>query len=396
MTRFHDLMRFAKTGIAHPDMTGYDKLKALALFPQSYPSQTITGIPPLSFKANGQPLASWSISGNTVQTGTPTPDAPIYPEFVGERTENLFDISTAEDTEYYINYAGYLVIGADGDRFIAQKVSVTPLTAYTFSWGDTTVGTDGNSPYIRVCEYANTQFLSRVAYKCIDYVNKTFKIITSQDTTVLDIRYDSNTSTRKQTITNLMLNTGSTAKPYEPYGYKLPITCGSQTTPVYLGQTQTVREIRKVVFDGTEQGWGKNTGLTNSNAFSISMPNWVGNRKIGYCTHYQNVADAQAAEGVFFGNSLNILTALADGLDDATKFKQWLASQYSAGNPVTVWYVLAEPTTGIVNEPLAKIGDYADTVSSTNTGAPSIPTSKGQNTLTVDTTVQPSSVTITT
>jgi hypothetical protein len=43
---------------------------------------------------------------------------------------------------------------------------------------------------------------------------------------------------------------------------------------------------------------------------------------------------------------------------------------------VTVWYVLATEETGIVNEPLRKIGDYADTIDSTQTSA-QIPTTAG-------------------
>ena len=69
-------------------------------------------------------------------------------------------------------------------------------------------------------------------------------------------------------------------------------------------------------------------------------------------------------------------------------FKSYLQQQYAAGTPVTVWYVLATSTTGIVNEPLRKIGTYADEVSGI-----SIPTTAGANTLSVDTTLQPSEVT---
>ena len=37
----------------------------------------LSGIPPLSFTAKGKPLTAWSITGNTVQNGTPTPDNPV-------------------------------------------------------------------------------------------------------------------------------------------------------------------------------------------------------------------------------------------------------------------------------------------------------------------------------
>jgi hypothetical protein len=70
-------------------------------------------------------------------------------------------------------------------------------------------------------------------------------------------------------------------------------------------------------------------------------------------------------------------------------FKSYLQQQYAAGTPVTIWYVLEEPETGIVNEPLMRIGDYADTVSNV-----SIPVITGGDTISVDTTVQPSEVTV--
>jgi hypothetical protein len=75
----------------------------------------------------------------------------------------------------------------------------------------------------------------------------------------------------------------------------------------------------------------------------------------------------------------------------SAKFKQWLAAQYASGTPVTVWYVLATPETGIINEPLHKIGDYADTISYAQSGV-EISTTKGFNTITTDTTVLPSNI----
>jgi hypothetical protein len=56
--------------------------------------------------------------------------------------------------------------------------------------------------------------------------------------------------------------------------------------------------------------------------------------------------------------------------------KEYISSQYAAGTPVTVWYILTEPETGVVNEPLMKIGDYADTIDSTQATV-QIPTNKG-------------------
>jgi hypothetical protein len=61
---------------------------------------------------------------------------------------------------------------------------------------------------------------------------------------------------------------------------------------------------------------------------------------------------------------------------DAAAYKSYLADQYAAGTPVTIWYVLAE--------------DQAEAVT-----IPQIPTISGQNTLSFGTALQPSSVSVT-
>ena len=93
MTSYFNLLKYAATGIASPDMTYYDKMRASTLMGGAT-VQTLTGIPPLTFKADGSPITIWSMIGNGSQTGTPTPDAPIMPTFCGVRTGNLFDATT--------------------------------------------------------------------------------------------------------------------------------------------------------------------------------------------------------------------------------------------------------------------------------------------------------------
>lgn len=120
--------------------------------------------------------------------------------------------------------------------------------------------------------------------------------------------------------------------------------------------------------------------------------------RIPYCTHfigtnaetYSNVGNGECSISVVngsvreFGCYDSTIATLAD-------FKTWLQQQYANGTPLTIWYILATLETGAVNEPLMKIGDYADTLSN----AASIPTIEGANSITVDTTVQPSEFTAT-
>lgn len=174
--------------------------------------------------------------------------------------------------------------------------------------------------------------------------------------------------------------------------WTVPITCAGQTVPVYLGQVSTVRRVKKLVLDGTEN-WGYSTSGNNARVYlSISAmpesPSLSTHYKSGAIRSYPYLNEycINSASSIVIGVDKSIITSAAD-------FKAFLAAQYASGNPVTVWYVLAEQTTGIVNEPLAKIRDYADELHSTD-AAITIPTVSGENTLTVDTTLKPSKIII--
>lgn len=178
----------------------------------------------------------------------------------------------------------------------------------------------------------------------------------------------------------LMLVEGSTApSSYIPYGYKIPILSNSTTTPVYLGEAETTRKIKKLVFNGSEP-WvlsGNIVYINNTDTMKLSPL---------ICTHFPNVQNT----GIWNGNNRIFQVDISNlGMSGRDAWIAYLQQQYAAGTPVCVWYVLESETTGIVNEPLRKIGDYADEVSGI-----SIPTIAGGDTISVGTTVQPSEVTV--
>lgn len=81
-----------------------------------------TGLVPYTFIGNGQPLISWMIKGNTVQSSTPTPTTDIvneplrkigdYADSISDvisiptvRGKNVFDVDTeVKPSEVYIKY----------------------------------------------------------------------------------------------------------------------------------------------------------------------------------------------------------------------------------------------------------------------------------------------------
>ncbi len=336
--------------------------------------ETITSIPPITFDGStGEPLVSWTILGNGQQTGAPSPDNIIMPEFVGVRTGNLFDISLPK-TDYAANVYQWTLRGLTPNaQYTCSSNFVQSGTTASIWFGGTSSGANGVSANSPKTMTANSNG------EIIIYINHSY-----------NNAYDQIVNK----TTWVMVNTGSTALPYEPFGYKIPISCGGETTPVYLGQVSTVRRVKKQVLTGDEW-WGKEGGVLFYNDQIILMP--AVQYADAYCSHYRlgsSYTDVAVKEAAFAVSKRPAVFIHDTRFSTVADFKAYLAAQYAAGTPVTVWYVLSEPTTGIVNEPLCKIGDHADELSSTNSGV-TIQTVDGDNVLTVDTDLQPSEVTIT-
>lgn len=349
--------------------------------------QEYTGAVPVTFTANGQPLLDYLISGNTVQNGTPTPTDPIQPQETGERTGNLCPPLT-EWVDGYINSGtGTIHTPTETREKSSDFIRVEPNSVYVFSHedGDFPSGDSGAWRVVGLYD-VNKQFISRIGS-----VNPSYLTITATAETAY-IRLSFRTYGESK---NAMLNEGNIALPYEPYGYKIPISSANTTTPVYLGEVETTRKIKKIVLTGEE------TISSESSMFYIqNIPRTYDSWSEALCTHFINARSYNecnnSASGIGKFGVSNRATTYShlwfnkSGFETAD-FKSYLAQQYAAGTPVTVWYVLATETTGIVNEPLMKIGDYADTLSMEQAGV-SIPTANGSTTLDVETTVKPSEV----
>lgn len=342
-----------------------------------------TGALPITINANGKPLIDYRIYGNTEQTGTPTPENPIIPIGCGERTENLFDVS---DFTYSVGsgsqnrslWSGTLPSGT-------YTVSITQESTLTSSTRNTLiVGINGTLNY----ESPTTNYHNDAGIHSITF--------TVEEGDTVDIYYWMHTLSDICTFKNAILNAGSTALPYEPYGYKLPILSNSTVTNIYLGEVETTRRIKKLVLTG-EETWSYYSAtnapfkLNLMDGIRLPLPTsiyWV-------CSHYEAVSNSvswasydsciswSTADG---SSGLRFRDIQYSNLDD---FKNYIAQQYANGTPVTVWYVLVTPTTGIVNEPLMKIGNYSDTIDSTQANV-QIPTSKGTTTIDYDGALKPS------
>lgn len=178
--------------------------------------------------------------------------------------------------------------------------------------------------------------------------------------------------------------------------YKIPISSANATTPVYLGEVQTTRRVKKLVLTGQEN-ITQHSVQNDIIGVRIPTPSSVLGASIVICSHYEGVLwpvyNGYRRYGIVASNpssgNANVYMSAPDSEHNTlSTFVQWIKDQYTNGTPVTVWYVLATEETAVVNEPLMCIGNYADSVANTAT----IPTNNGSTTISVDTTVQPSEV----
>lgn len=333
-------------------------------------TETFTTLPK-TIIGDGTALSAWSMKGNMAQSGTPTPSNPIYPTECGDKTANLsFKI-----------IRGAAITSAEG-KIVTDNdysLSIAPVEQGTVYSGNGNV----------FAYFYDEPAIGSVAYNgqrtVANYINRTAPI-----TGYVAVRIGIND-------TNVMLNEGSTILPYEPYGYKIPISLSS--TPIYLSEpirkistyadecpsTGTAsRPIKKLVLTGQESGWEVFPVGTGRYFRYMISSTVTAVANIGICSHYvqSNIGSATINTDVFTINAPSsggngvVISPSDITISTVTDFKQYLADQYSEGTPVTIWYVLAT----------------AETESFT---APTLPTSGTAQSFDVSTTLKPSEVSLT-
>lgn len=329
------------------------------------------GTLPATLKTVEGYLESYKIYGNTEQNGTPTPENPIMPSGCGARTENLFDIES-----WLISKEA--VFSKDGNAYTFSAIQSMYSTPFYFSDTDIPVSISGIITDITAYNTrinlirADGTIAKSGALTYLTNVKKSENIVCAG----LQIDWSKGGTIR---IDSIMLNLGSTALPYEPYGYKLPLSSAGQDVDIYLDESQTTRRIGKI--DLGTLSWSKTASGNFLSATTIPKIRIIGNTSTGnaICDRLKEVmANDVATQPYSFSSCLNNTSRPfinKTGFEDLTveEFKQAMSGVY-------MYYVLATPTTGTLNEPLRKIGDYADTIDSTQTTV-QIPTAAGSTTI---------------
>lgn len=172
-------------------------------------TREVEGSLPLQINGIGKDLKEYSITGNTVQDGTPTPENPVEVLGCGERTANLFNKNDAT-TNGYINRSGYIQTTADTNW--KTTANYIPCT------------------YNTICISTKYGLGAAAAINCYDSEktliatfpqsgnNESFKVLSLPEGTAFI-----KTCCRENSLDDYMINEGSEQLPYEPYGYKIPV-----------------------------------------------------------------------------------------------------------------------------------------------------------------------------
>lgn len=315
------------------------------------------------------------VYGNSLQDGTPTPDAPVEVVSVGEKSVNLFD----KDNVKYSNLIYLSTIGkfvtADNSNVRMYYIECTPNTTYTYSkslgiynglYSSESIPDNG----VEVTNVSNNGTITTGA-------NDKYLAIYPLSSSELD------TISYGEIEKDIQIQLGTTATPYEPYGkYKIPVVqrginlfsmakvnaesktvSGLTFTPldderVYVKGTATANAYYYMYAKATKNMVLK-SGTYKSKPFKKSEISILFNMRYMDGTGAGNLNSMHS--GVTYNNDIYIESALvyvAKGtvMDDIIELQLMEGTENLPYEP----YIEPVTTNIFLDEPLRKLGDYAD------------------------------------
>ena len=201
--------------------------------------RSVLGIPPLTLPdcVDEDSLINYTISGNSVQNGTPTPENPVEVESVGEKTKNLFEIRTPD----LVGQAAHNGYGGTNHTVYDYGIRITKYAGIGFWFNDLEVG----SKYTLSCKLLTSGTSSGVFFvigqnqgqsatsttKNLAYTGtlkegiRVVLTFTADETNLLSFGLGDSTPIE---IGEIQLEKGSSRTDYEPYGYKIPVKCSGK------------------------------------------------------------------------------------------------------------------------------------------------------------------------
>ena len=332
------------------------------------------------------PVAGLALYGRSTQDGTPTPSAPVAIQSVG--AANLivqpygFTSKTVNGITWTANADG--TVTANGTATNNSAVVLNnrdtfgshPKGTYTISGSPAVAGC-----YVRI-QYATAAggmaFVSSTAGSPTTFTTDTeLQVATGNNNLFLMVPSG---TTVNNAVFRPMLNAGSTAYPYVPYGHaglwakrtsdasvytvtpipldghelrSLPDGTRDEVTVGADGHAVLTQRVGHATLDGSESSWAA-SGSANVR-FRVTLAGLVGGASIAadtvvqylQCDHFPVVCDSAGGKGTYLGE-VGVSARRTDSSDvhffhtgeTLANWKTWLAS-----NPTTIDYALATPVT---------------------------------------------------
>lgn len=317
-----------------------------------------------------EPIRSLSVSGATLQSGTPTPDAPIPIQNANDNGMSVAlhgkNLATAQQVypskPTIVTYGGRDCIFADGYTQFRLPNGFKEKTRYTVSFDVATPlhnSDESGGPMVFFVKYKNLSTnWSRdalvVSKTSDDFQRVTFTTLANQTIDYIGPYTNTNRYWRYVDINSFQFEEGTVATPYEPYfreTVEIPTSIDVNGTSVPLLFSEydklTVDRINNEViyhrksvlmsFTGQESQWSlKQTGYYQIFP-ELFPPYWSPVFDKGYCTHFKKYAwnpfynnNGFAVAGAFIFRT--------NGAQTLAEFKAFLQEQYANGTPVTILY----------------------------------------------------------
>jgi hypothetical protein len=371
--------------------------------------RTISNVPPLTIYdcVDEDSIINYSIRGNSIQDGTPTPDAPINVESVGEKTINLFNpediIAKFEGDDTYKTGA-----------YLCTSIQLKPNTQYYMK---TFNPTGKGYFYISKNSSVNANVVQTIALVDMStqqYPRKYENTATTDDAGCLYIGYyavgtvdERNRILRENQI--LIVEgtyTTETCPDYEPYGYKIPIKIS--------GKNMLDKGLSQIGYCGT---YVKPDGYALGNVLWSNLGAYTGQISDWYITNpipikpntvysYSGLQTANNPAYFFLeedkttiingaaiktskrfttpSNARYIVMSIKNGYVETMMLEEGEITDYEP-------YIEPITTNIYLNEPLG----FGEVLEYSKDNIPKLPTFKGTTIYSVDTTVQPSNMSVT-
>ena len=308
-----------------------------------------------------------------VEQINPTPNAPIEIESVGVRTKNLFNINNFNSSRITVSSDNAVVNVYEGNSSQSTGATLQELCP--------TIGVGKIYYLYYTSDTDNTRFSIGTYAEANFWENGKSKTITENDlTTIVRIGGGTSAESRKINLSKIqVVEIGEVATGYEPYGYKIPVVArGKNLINVPIVEEQT---LGGVTFSIDENGlihlngtvtktavWGMSLGQTfnNSNFTTIiesgsvtGLNSTIYLKTSGgeYITNYFIDGNTHSTNGEASFSNLYMTVRVGDVFNNLV-----FGVMLTEDENVTDYEPYVEPiiTNIYLNEPLRKIGDYAD------------------------------------